>query len=185
MRRSVLAVCCAALLLAGAARPGTSTKQRCDSRSPAAGSFADCFSGIYHGTGFYPSMGQSMIFRIVTPATLHANALWRLWVADSKRYRTPAPCTNANAIPYVGTFTFYGSGTFIGCSLAKPFMLYGYYRVKHPYPFPNDDAGMVLTHGPLSATTSHDNVVELVFSDPLHEHFAQPEVALGPNPSAG
>ena len=131
-------------------------------------------------------MGDTMSFRVVTPAALHANALWRLWLADSRHSRVPPPCANANAIPYVGSFTYYGGGVFIGCSLERPYMLDGFYRVKHAYPFPNDDgAGMVLTHGPLSAAISSDNVVELVFSDAGRDHFAQPELALGPSPAGG
>lgn len=186
MRRSVLAVWCFALLAAGAASQVSSAGQRCASKSTAAGSYADCFSGHYHGTGFSPPMGDTMVLRIATPAALRATALWRLWVADSKKYQTPAPCANSNAIPYIGSFTFYGSGTFIGCSLSTPYMLDGYYSVKHPYPFSQDDGtGMVLTQGPFSASTTGDDVVELVFSDATHDHFAQPEMALGAIPSDG
>jgi hypothetical protein len=179
MRRSALAIPVAALIFAAAAWPA-SDRQRCDSRSPTAGSFSDCFSGSYRGTGFYPPMEQSISIHIVTPAKMQASALWRLWVKDSKHYKWPAPCANANAISYAGTFDFYGGGSFIGCSQTHPYQLNGYYMVRKPYKFDNDDAGMVLTHGQMSGSSAKDNVLELIFSDASHEHFAQPEVVLGP-----
>jgi hypothetical protein len=128
-------------------------------------------------------MNEFITFRRVEPAALHASVLWKLWLADAKRFKGAKVCADDNAVSYVGSFTFYGGGSFIACSLARPNMLNGYYRVKKAYAFPNDDVGMVLTHGLFSASAARDNVLELVFSDALHEHFAQPEVALGPNPS--
>ncbi|HEY3920546.1 MAG TPA: hypothetical protein VGL76_00360 [Gaiellaceae bacterium] len=178
MRRSALALSILALVFAAAAWPA-SERQRCDSRSPAAGSFSDCFTGHYHGTGFYPSFAESISFHIITPAKMHSSALWKLWVSDSKHYKWPAPCANANAISYAGTFDFYGGGAFIGCSASRPYQLAGYYQVRKPYPFGNDDTGMVLTHGQMSGSSAKDNVLELVFSDATHDHFAQPEVVLG------
>ena len=177
MRAGVLAVLVAAFVFVAAASPAAD-RQRCDSRSPASGSFSDCFSGQYHGTGFYPSMEQTMSVHIISPATLHASTLWKLWVSDSKRYRWPTPCANANAIMYAGTFDFYGGGSFIGCSQTHPYQLNGYYKVRKPYTFNNDDTGMVLTHGQMSGASAKDNVVELVFSDASHDHFSQPEVVL-------
>ena len=180
MRRSALAVSILALVCAAAAWPA-SERQRCDSRSPAVGSFSDCFSGHYHGTGFYPPMEDTITFQIVTPAKLHASPLWKLWVSDSKHYKWPAPCTSANAISYAGSFSFYGGGSFIGCSMTRPYQINGYYEVRKPYTFNNDDSGMVLTHGQMSGSSAKDNVLELVFSDASHDHFAQPEVVLGPS----
>ena len=181
MARSAFAAILVALALAPAAEP-SAVRARCDGTTPQ-GSFVDCFSGSYHGTGFTPPMNEFISFRRVAPAELHSSALWKLWLADAKQFKSGAVCANENAVSYVGSFTFYGGGSFIACSLARPNMLNGYYRVKKPYSFPNDDAGMVLTHGLLSASAAKDNVLELVFSDATHDHFAQPEVALGPNPS--
>jgi hypothetical protein len=174
----LLGVCSLALLAAGTASP-EATKQRCNSSTPPAGAFADCFSGGYHGTGFMP-MEETINFRLVTDAALRANALWRGWLADTKKFKTPAPCTNDNALPFVGSFSFYGGGSFIACSETHPFRLNGYYRVRKPYFFEDEETRITLTHGVFFASSDTNNVVELVFSDSAHEHFAQPEVVLGP-----
>ena len=42
-----------------------------------------------------------------------------------------------------------------------------------------DKTQATLTHGVFSATAAWDNVLELVFSDAVHRHYAQPEVVLG------
>lgn len=180
MFRAAFALVLISLAVAADAQP-SATKVRCDSLTPE-GSFADCFSGHYHGTGFNPPMNEFISFRRVAPASLRTNALWKLWLADAKRFKNRPVCANTNAIAYVGSFTFYGGGSFIACSSARPNMLNGFYRVKHRFPFPNDDVGMVLTRGLFSGTAA-SNVLDLVFSDATHDHFAEPEVALGPNPS--
>src|SRR6266567_434709 len=114
MRRGILALCLTALVLIPAAHPQSATR-RCDDSTPK-GSFVDCFSGAYHGTGFMPAMDQTMSFRLASPTDLHKNALWGVWVADAKKTGNRKPCQNTNAIPYIGSFSFYGSGSFIGCS---------------------------------------------------------------------
>jgi hypothetical protein len=43
----------------------------------------------------------------------------------------------------------------------------------------NEETTVTLTHGVFSASADSDNVLELVFSDAAHQHFAQPEVVLG------
>jgi hypothetical protein len=181
-RALLLLVCCLALLAAGTARPGSS-KQRCNSASPPAGSFADCFSGGYHGTGFMP-MEETIHFRLVTDAALRSSALWRSWLADAKKFKTRPPCANDNALPFTGSFSFYGGGSFVACSEAHPFRVNGYFKVKKPFSFEDEETKITLTHGVFFATSDLNNVVELVFSDAVHEHFAQPEVVLGPPYSA-
>ncbi len=176
MRRCVLALCLTALVLVPTAFP-RSAKHRCDALTPK-GSFIDCFSGAYHGTGFMP-MEETISFRLVGYTDLHKNALWRLWLADASKSGDPKPCANTNALPYVGSFSFYGSGSFIACSQARPYALSGFFRVKGSYFFSDEETTITLTHGVFSASIDHNNVVELVFSDAAHQHFAQPEVVLG------
>jgi hypothetical protein len=179
MRRSVLAFCLTALVLVPAAFP-RSVKSRCDETTPK-GSFVDCFSGSYHGTGFMP-MEETISFRLAGVSVLHTNALWRLWLADTKKTGSPRPCTNTNAVPYVGSFSFYGSGSFIGCSQAMPHMLSGFFKVKPKSFYALDETAVTLTHGVFTASMDHNNVVELVFSDAAHQNYAQPEVVLGHYP---
>ena len=139
----------------------------------------DCFSGAYHGTGFMPPMDQTMSFRLASPTTLHKSALWSVWLADAKKTGNRKPCQNTNAIPYTGSFTFYGSGSFIGCSEAKPNMLNGYFTLKRAFFYADDETTATLTHGVFTASIGRNNVVELVFSDAAHQHYSQPEIVLG------
>jgi hypothetical protein len=174
--------CAAALVLALAAgalasAPGSATRQRCDVRTPA-DSLADCFSGAYHGTGFLP-MEETISFRRVTTTRLRADALWRRWLADAAINRGGKPCRNRNAIAYEGSFSFYGGGSFIACSQSNPNMLSGFFQVRRSYRFVDGSTSATLTRGAFSATASLDNVLELVFSDAAHRHYAQPEVVLG------
>ena len=174
--------CAAALVLALAvgalaSTPGSAARQRCDVRTPA-GSVVDCFSGAYHGTGFLP-MEETISFRRVTTTRLRADALWRHWLADATINRGGKPCRNRNAIAYEGSFSFYGGGSFIACSQSNPNMLSGFFEVRRSYRFVDGSTSATLTRGAFSATASLDNVVELVFSDAAHSHFAQPEVVLG------
>jgi hypothetical protein len=176
MRRCALALCLIALIVTPAALP-QSARQRCDIITPL-GAFVDCFSGAYHGTGFMP-MEETISFHLAGTASLHANGLWRLWVGDSKRTGNRKPCTNTNAVPYVGSFSFYGSGSFIACSQSRPSRLSGYFRLKRSYFYTDQEGPVTLTHGMFSATIAHDNVMELVFSDASQQNYAQPEVVLG------
>jgi len=176
MRRGLLLLCLSALVLAPAALP-QSARQRCDTTTPL-GSFVDCFSGHYHGTGFMP-MEETIMFRLTGTGTLHTNVLWRSWVAEMKRTGNRAPCTNVNAVPYIGSFSFYGSGTFIACSEARPSRLNGYFKLKQSYYYTDQEGPVRLTRGLFSATMAHDNVMELVFSDASGQSYAQPEVVLG------
>jgi hypothetical protein len=174
--------CAAALALALAAgalasAPGSATRRRCDARTPA-GSLVDCFSGAYHGTGFLP-MEETISFRRVTTTRLRADALWRRWLADAAINRGGKPCRNGNAIAYEGSFSFYGGGSFIACSQSNPNMLSGFFQVRSTYRFVDGSTSATLTGGAFSATASLDNVLELVFSDAAHRHYAQPEVVLG------
>ena len=174
--------CAAALALALAvgvlaSTPGSATRQRCDVRTPA-GSVVDCFSGAYHGTGFLP-MEETISFRRVTTTRLRADALWRHWLADATINRGGKPCRNRNAIAYEGSFSFYGGGSFIACSQSNPNMLSGFFQVRRTYRFVDGSTSATLTRGAFSATASLDNVLELVFSDAAHRHYAQPEVVLG------
>jgi hypothetical protein len=166
-----------AIAVAVPAASADSTRRRCDVRTPV-NTFIDCFSGHYHGTGFLP-MEETIVFRAVPPERLRTNALWREWVADAKRAHDPKPCNNGNAIGYVGTFSFYNSGIFIACSRTTPNLLSGYFRVAKGYRIVNEETQVTLTHGVFSASAAWDNVLELVFSDAVHQHFAQPEVVLG------
>src|SRR6266567_9579447 len=177
MRRGILALCLTALVLIPAAHPQSATR-RCDDSTPK-GSFVDCFSGAYHGTGFMPSMEETMSFHLSSPASLQKNVLWRAWLADVKTMHSRTPCGNTNAVPYVGSFTFYGSGSFIACSEAKPNLLNGYFRVRRAFHYADDETTITLTHGVFTASMDRNNVVELVFSDALHQHYAQPELVLG------
>jgi hypothetical protein len=179
MRRSaLLLVGCLAFVAVGSAS-SRSEKRRCDSHAPPSGSFVDCFSGGYHGTGFMP-MEETIRFKVVSDTALRSNALWRKWLADVKKFKSPTPCTNDNALPYTGSFSFYGGGSFVACSETAPFRLNGYFQVKKPFFFEDSETKVTLSHGVFFATTAWNNVVELVFSDAVHEHFAQPEVVLGP-----
>jgi hypothetical protein len=173
MRALVLAAAAAVLL----APPGSAARQRCDVRTPA-GSVADCFSGAYHGTGFLP-MEETISFRQISPERLRQDALWRLWLSDAARSRTGRPCGNRNAITYEGSFSFYGGGSFIACSQSAPNMLSGFFQVGRPYRFVDGSTQATLTRGAFSASAAWDNVLELVFSDAVHRHYAQPEVVLG------
>ena len=92
------------------------------------------------------------------------------------RGRPPGPLY---AIPYIGSFSFYGSGSFIGCSETKPNWLTGFFRVKRSFFYADDSTTITLTHGVFSGSMDHNNVLELVFSDAAHQHYAQPEVVLG------
>src|SRR5690242_19992671 len=94
-----------ALLLTAAVTPSptSAARSRCDVGTPA-GATVDCFSGAYHGTGFLP-MEETISFRLVPAAELHANTLWRQWLAESARAHRPRPCGNGNAVAYVGTFS--------------------------------------------------------------------------------
>jgi hypothetical protein len=179
MRRCVLGLCLTALVLVPAAFP-RSAKSRCDEQTRQ-GSFIDCFSGAYHGTGFMP-MEETISFRIASAADLRTNALWQLWLTDAKRSGSNKPCGNTNAVPYVGSFSFFGSGSFIACSDAKPNTLSGFFKVKRSYFYSDDETSVTLTHGVFSASMGHNNVAELVFSDAAHQHYAQPEVVLGHYP---
>jgi hypothetical protein len=168
-----------ALLLAVAltSSSAAAARSRCDVRTPT-GAVVDCFSGGYHGTGFMP-MEERISFRAVSVAELHANGLWRQWLAETARAHRPQPCGNRNAVAYVGTFSFYSGGTFVGCSRSTPNMLSGYFRVRCAYTVTDEETPVRLTHGDFSASASWDNVLELVFSDVGHMHYAQPEVVLG------
>jgi hypothetical protein len=176
VRRCVLTLCLAALVVVPTALP-QSAKQRCDARTPQGG-FYDCFSGAYHGTGFMP-MEETISFRLASPTDLHRNVLWSLWLADAKKMHSRTPCGNTNAVPYIGSFTFYGSGSFIGCSEAKPNQLNGFFRVMRSFHYADDETTITLSHGVFTASMDHNNVAELVFSDAAHQHYAQPEVVLG------
>jgi len=177
MRRwpAVLVVVLAAVTLGSTS--GSAARSRCDVGTPA-GVVVDCFSGAYHGTGFLP-MEETISFRSISETQLHTNALWRQWLADAANSHDPRPCGNGNAVAYVGTFSFYSGGTFVACSRSAPNMLSGYFRVRHAYTVSNEEATVTLTRGAFSASASWDNVLELVFSDALHKHYAQPEVVLG------
>jgi hypothetical protein len=177
VRRSLLTLCLTALVLVPAALSRSNTS-RCDEGTPK-GSFVDCFSGVYHGTGFMPAMDQTMSFRLTSSTDLHKNALWRIWLADAKKTGNRTPCQNTNAIPYIGSFSFYGSGSFIGCSEARPNLLNGFFAVKRSFYYSDDETTITLTHGVFTAAMSRNNVVELVFSDAAHQHYAQPEIVLG------
>jgi len=160
-----------------AAAPASTARSRCDVTTPA-GDVVDCFSGAYHGTGFLP-MEETISFTAISGARLHASALWRQWLADAVRSHDPKPCRNVNAIAYIGTFSFYNGGSFVACSRTTPNLLNGYFRVSRKYSFEDEETKVTLTHGAFSASANHDNVLELVFSDAVHQHFAQPEVVLG------
>ncbi len=177
MRRgsTVLVIAAAAAVLASA--PGSAARERCDVRTPA-GSLVDCFSGAYHGTGFLP-MEETIAFKRITAAQLRSDSLWRLWLADATQNRVARPCGNRNAIAYEGNFSFYGGGLFIACSQTTPNMLSGFFQVRGVYRFVDGNTRATLTRGAFSATAAWDNVLELVFSDAVHRHYAQPEVVLG------
>jgi hypothetical protein len=177
MRRlsSVLVLIVAAAALATA--PGSAARQRCDVRTPA-GSIVDCFSGAYHGTGFLP-MEETISFKRITATRLRADSLWQLWLADAAVNRVAKPCSNRNAVAYEGSFSFYGGGLFIACSQAAPNMLSGFFQVRGTYRFVDGNTRATLTRGAFSASAAWDNVLELVFSDAVHRHYAQPEVVLG------
>jgi hypothetical protein len=160
-----------------ASAPGSAARSRCDVTTPA-GIVVDCFSGSYHGTGFLP-MEETISFKAISETKLHASELWQQWLADARRSRDSRPCANDNAIAYMGTFSFYNGGTFIACSRTTPNLLNGFFRVSRKYVSDNSEAQVTLTHGAFSASADRDNVLELVFSDAVHQHFAQPEVVLG------
>jgi hypothetical protein len=160
-----------------AAVPGSAARSRCDVSTPA-GDVVDCFSGAYHGTGFLP-MEETITFKPISAAQLHTDVLWRQWLADAARSGEPKPCRNGNAIAYKGSFSFYNGGSFIACSRATPNLLSGFFRVRRTYSVDNEGAKVTLTHGVFSASADWDKVLELVFSDAVHQHFAQPEVVLG------
>jgi hypothetical protein len=171
---AVVFAAAAAVLLAA---PGSAARRRCDVRTPA-GSIVDCFSGAYHGTGFLP-MEETISFRRIDPARLRQDRLWRQWLSDAAMSRTGRPCGNPNAIAYEGSFSFYGGGSFIACSQSAPNLLSGFFEVGHAYRFVDGSTQATLTHGAFSASAAWDNVLELVFSDAVHRHYAQPEVVLG------
>ena len=177
MRRcsTVVALVAAAAALASAS--GSAARQRCDVRTPA-GSVVDCFSGAYHGTGFLP-MEETISFKRVTATELRSDELWRLWLTDATENRVARPCSNRNAVAYEGSFSFYGGGLFIACSQAAPNMLNGFFQVRRTFRFVDGNTRATLTRGAFSATAAWDNVLELVFSDAVHRHYAQPEVVLG------
>jgi hypothetical protein len=52
--------------------------------------------------------------------------------------------------------------------------------VRRSYRYIDGETAATLTSGAFSASAARDNVVELVFSDATHHHYAQPEVVLGP-----
>ena len=174
-RPAALVVAAATALLL--AVPGPAARQRCDGRTPT-GSAVDCFSGAYHGTGFLP-MEETISFRRITTERLRQEGLWRLWLADAALSHTGRPCGNRNAVPYEGSFSFYGGGSFIACSQSAPSMVNGFFHVGSAYRFVDGSTQATLTHGVFSATAAWDNVLELVFSDAVHRHYAQPEVVLG------
>src|SRR5262249_4662286 len=169
------------VLAAAAARPfavpGSAARGRCDVRTPA-GWVVDCFSGAYHGTGFLP-MEETISFRRISPARLRQDRLWRLWLSDAAASRTGRPCGNRNAIAYEGSFSFYGGGAFIACSQSAPNLLSGLFPVGRAYRFVRGGPPATPTPGAFSASAAWDNVLELVFSDAVHRHYAQPEVVLG------
>jgi hypothetical protein len=177
MRRLIGVLLATLAVAVPAAAPGAANRTRCDVTTPV-GDVVDCFSGAYHGTGFLP-MEETISFTPVSAARLHANVLWRQWIADAARSHDSKPCLNGNAIAYVGTFSFYNGGTFIACSRSTPNLLSGFFRVHHTYSFEDEETKVTLTHGAFSASANKDNVLELVFSDAVHQHFAQPEVVLG------
>jgi hypothetical protein len=177
MRRLVLFAALIVLVAAPAVSAGKAARMRCDVSTPA-GLAIDCFSGAYHGTGFLP-MEDTISFRRITAGMLQADPLWQLWLADSERARTGRPCLNRNAVAYVGSFSFYGGGSFIACSRSMPNLLNGYFRVRRAYRYVDGGTAARLTSGAFSASAARDNVVELVFSDATHHHYAQPEVVLG------
>jgi hypothetical protein len=176
MRRCILALCLTALVLVPAAL-SRSNVRRCDDRTPA-GSFVDCFSGHYHGTGFMP-MEETISFRLAGAGDLRSNRLWRDWLADARKMHSRTPCGNTNAVPYVGSFSFYGSGSFIACSEARPHLLNGYFKVKKSFHYADDETTITITHGVFTGSVDGNNVLELVFSDAAHQHYAQPEFVLG------
>ena len=177
MRRRSIVIVLAAAAAVLATTPGSAARQRCDVRTPA-GAVVDCFSGAYHGTGFLP-MEETISFKRVTATELHSDALWRLWLADAPLNRVAKPCGNRNAIAYEGSFSFYGGGLFIACSQTAPNMLSGFFQVRRTFRFVDGNTRATLTRGAFSATAAWDNVLELVFSDAVHRHYAQPEVVLG------
>jgi hypothetical protein len=177
VRRSLVTLCLTALVLVPAALSRPSAP-RCDERTPK-GSFVDCFSGAYHGTGFMPPMDQTMSFHLASPADLHRSTLWNVWLADAKKTGNRKPCQNTNAVPYIGSFSFYGSGSFIGCSETRPNLLNGFFKVKQSFHYADDETTITLTHGVFTASIARNNVVELVFSDAAHQHYSQPEIVLG------
>jgi len=171
----VLGLAAAVAVLASA--PGSAARSRCDVSTPA-GEIVDCFSGAYHGTGFLP-MEETITFKPISFAQLHADALWRQWLADAARSHEPKPCRNRNAIAYRGSFSFYNGGSFIACSRSTPNLLNGFFRVRRVYTLEEAGTKVLLTRGAFSASADSDNVLELVFSDAVHQHSAQPEVVLG------
>lgn len=180
---AVLAVAAACAVAAPAASPSAGARQRCDVKTPR-DTGVDCFSGAYHGTGFLP-MEETITFHRVTKAELRASAFWREWLDDARRTRNARPCGNANAVAYVGTFSFYGGGSFVACSQEAPFLFSGYYRTKGRYLVTNDGSYTLLTHGGFSGSANSDNVIELAFSDAQHENTTEAEVVLGPKPRFG
>jgi hypothetical protein len=176
MRRCVLALWLIALVLVPAAL-SRSDARHCDEGTPK-GSFVDCFSGHYHGTGFMP-MEETISFRLAGADDLRRNVLWREWLADAKKMHSRTPCGNTNAVPYVGSFSFYGSGSFIACSEARPHLLNGFFKVKKSFHFADDETTITLTHGVFTGSMDRNHVLELVFSDAAHQHYAQPEFVLG------
>ena len=177
MRRWPTILVLAALAAVLATAPGSAARQRCDVRTPA-GAVVDCFSGAYHGTGFLP-MEETISFKRITPTQLRSDSLWRLWLTDATENRVARPCGNRNAVAYEGSFSFYGGGLFIACSQTAPHMLSGFFRVRGTFHFVDGNTRATLTRGAFSASAAWDNVLELVFSDPAHRHYAQPEVVLG------
>jgi hypothetical protein len=177
MRRCSTVLVLVAASAALATAPGSATRQRCDVQTPA-GAVVDCFSGAYHGTGFLP-MEETISFKRVTSTQLHSDSLWRLWLGDAAANRVERPCSNRNAVAYKGSFSFYGGGLFIACSQTAPNMLSGFFQVRRTFRFVDGNTRATLTRGAFSASAARNNVLELVFSDAGHRHYAQPEVVLG------
>ena len=177
-RRRYLTAACAAVLAAAAASQSSSSAQaRCNEQTPT-GTVVDCFSGPYHGTG-YLSFYDTMAFKRIPAAQLHANPLWQAWLDDMRRNHTSRPCADKNAITYVGSFTFYGRGTFIACSERVPSRVSGFYKLTGSYHLEDEMTTITMTRGALSGAIGNDNVIELIFSDPGHHHYANPEVVRG------
>src|SRR5437868_1654862 len=83
---------------AAASQSSSSAQARCNEQTPT-GAMVDCFSGPYHGTG-YLSFYDTMAFKRIPAAQLHASPLWQAWLDDMTRNHTSRPCADKNAIAY-------------------------------------------------------------------------------------